>query len=56
MRIPALIKDPRPVLPILEALKDDADLYVRRTAAWPITLATSQRTIPLSHLNFANAG
>jgi 3-methyladenine DNA glycosylase AlkC len=33
MRIPALIKDPRPVLPILEALKDDLDLYVRRSVA-----------------------
>ncbi len=33
MRIPAFIKDPRPVLPILETLKDDADLYVRRSVA-----------------------
>jgi len=33
MRIPAFIKDPRPVLPILEALKDDEDLYVRRSVA-----------------------
>lgn len=33
MRIPSLIKDPRPALPILEALKDDADLYVRRSVA-----------------------
>jgi 3-methyladenine DNA glycosylase AlkC len=33
VRIPAFIKDPRPVLPILEALKDDADLYVRRSVA-----------------------
>lgn len=33
MRIPAFIKDPRPVLPILEALKDDLDLYVRRSVA-----------------------
>ena len=32
-RIPALVKDPRPVLPILEALKDDPDLYVRRSVA-----------------------
>jgi 3-methyladenine DNA glycosylase AlkC len=32
-RIPAFIKDPRPVLPILEALKDDTDLYVRRSVA-----------------------
>jgi 3-methyladenine DNA glycosylase AlkC len=33
MHIPAFIKDPRPVLPILEALKDDPDLYVRRSVA-----------------------
>lgn len=33
IRIPAFIKDPRPVLPILEALKDDLDLYVRRSVA-----------------------
>ncbi|MBI3828266.1 MAG: DNA alkylation repair protein [Planctomycetes bacterium] len=33
MRIPEFIKDPRPVLPILEALKDDADKYVRRSVA-----------------------
>ncbi len=33
MRIPAFIKDPRPVLPILEALKDDQSLYVRRSVA-----------------------
>jgi 3-methyladenine DNA glycosylase AlkC len=33
MRIPAFVHDPRPVLPILEALKDDADLYVRRSVA-----------------------
>lgn len=33
MRIPAFVKDPRPILPILEALKDDADLYVRRSVA-----------------------
>lgn len=32
-RIPAFIKNPRPVLPILEALKDDPDLYVRRSVA-----------------------
>lgn len=32
-RIPAFIKDPRPTLPILEALKDDPDLYVRRSVA-----------------------
>jgi 3-methyladenine DNA glycosylase AlkC len=33
VRIPDFIKDPRPVLPILEALKDDPDLYVRRSVA-----------------------
>ena len=33
IRIPAFIKDPRPVLPILETLKDDPDLYVRRSVA-----------------------
>ena len=33
MRIPALVKDPRPALPILEALKDDPDLYVQRSVA-----------------------
>ncbi len=33
IRIPALIKDPRPVLPILELLKDDQSLYVRRSVA-----------------------
>lgn len=32
-RIPAFIRDPRPTLPILEALKDDPDLYVRRSVA-----------------------
>ena len=32
-RIPAFIRDPRPVLPILDALKDDEDLYVRRSVA-----------------------
>lgn len=32
-RIPAFIRDPRPVLPILEALKDDPELYVRRSVA-----------------------
>lgn len=32
-RIPAFIKDPGAVLPILEALKDDPDLYVRRSVA-----------------------
>ena len=33
MRIPAFIKDPEPVLPILDRLKDDPDLYVRRSVA-----------------------
>ncbi|NOS70140.1 MAG: DNA alkylation repair protein [Verrucomicrobia bacterium] len=33
VRIPAFIADPRPVLPILEALKDDPELYVRRSVA-----------------------
>ena len=33
MRIPSFIKDPKPVLPILEHLKDDPDLYVRRSVA-----------------------
>jgi 3-methyladenine DNA glycosylase AlkC len=32
-RIPAFVKDPTPVLPILEALKDDPELYVRRSVA-----------------------
>lgn len=32
-RIPAFVKDPSPVLPILETLKDDPDLYVRRSVA-----------------------
>jgi 3-methyladenine DNA glycosylase AlkC len=33
IRIPAFIKDPRPVMPILDALKDDSELYVRRSVA-----------------------
>lgn len=33
VRIPAFVADPRPVLPLLEALKDDPDLYVRRSVA-----------------------
>ena len=33
MRIPSLMQDPRPALPILEALKDDPSLYVRRSVA-----------------------
>lgn len=32
-RIQAFVKDPRPTLPILEALKDDRELYVRRSVA-----------------------
>ncbi len=32
-RIPDFVKDPNPVLPLLEILKDDADLYVRRSVA-----------------------
>jgi 3-methyladenine DNA glycosylase AlkC len=32
-RIPSFVKDPSPVLPILETLKDDPDLYVRRSVA-----------------------
>ncbi len=33
VRIPAFVKDPRPCLPILERLKDDPDLYIRRSVA-----------------------
>jgi 3-methyladenine DNA glycosylase AlkC len=32
-RLPAFIRDPSPTLPILEALKDDPSLYVRRSVA-----------------------
>jgi len=32
-RIPAFIADPKPVLPILETLKNDQSLYVRRSLA-----------------------
>lgn len=32
-RLPDFVRDPRPVLPILEALKDDPDEYVRRSVA-----------------------
>lgn len=32
-RLPMFIKDPRPILPLLEALKDDGELYVRRSVA-----------------------
>lgn len=33
MRLTAFVADPRPALPILEALKDDPDEYVRRSVA-----------------------
>ncbi len=33
MRLPALVKDPTPLLPILEALIDDPEDYVRRSVA-----------------------
>lgn len=33
MRLPDFVRDPRPVLPLLEALKDDPSLYVRRSVA-----------------------
>ena len=33
MRLPNLVANPRPIFPILEALKDDPDLYVRRSVA-----------------------
>jgi len=33
MRIPAFVDDPTPALPILEKLKDDPSLYVRRSVA-----------------------
>lgn len=32
-RLPHFIRNPRPALPLLETLKDDADLYVRRSVA-----------------------
>lgn len=32
-RLPALVRDPRPVLPLLDALVDDPELYVRRSVA-----------------------
>ena len=32
-RIPAFVADPRPTLPLLEALKDDPERYVRRSVA-----------------------
>lgn len=33
MRLPAFMRDPSPLLPILESLKDDPALYVRRSVA-----------------------
>lgn len=33
MRLRGFVRDPRPALPILEALKDDPSLYVRRSVA-----------------------
>lgn len=33
MRLPALVRDPAPILPILEALIDDQEDYVRRSVA-----------------------
>ena len=33
IRIPAFLRDPRPVIPILEALRDDPEEYVRRSVA-----------------------
>ncbi len=33
MQLPAFIKDPAPILPLLEALRDDASEYVRRSVA-----------------------
>lgn len=33
MRLPAFIDDPTPILPLLEALKDDQEEYVRRSVA-----------------------
>jgi len=33
LRLAAFVRDPRPCLPILEALKDDPELYVRRSVA-----------------------
>lgn len=32
-RLPGFIRDPQPALPLLECLKDDPDLYVRRSVA-----------------------
>lgn len=33
MRLPAFMEDPAPILPLLEALKDDGEEYVRRSVA-----------------------
>jgi 3-methyladenine DNA glycosylase AlkC len=33
MKIDSLVKDPSPTIPILEQLKNDPDLYVRRSVA-----------------------
>jgi 3-methyladenine DNA glycosylase AlkC len=33
MQLPSLMRDPSPVLPLLEALRDDAEPYVRRSVA-----------------------
>lgn len=33
LRLPSLVRDPSPTAPILEALKDDPSLYVRRSVA-----------------------
>jgi 3-methyladenine DNA glycosylase AlkC len=33
MRLPAFMEDPAPILPLLEALKDDREEYVRRSVA-----------------------
>lgn len=33
MRLPALMRDPSPVLPLIEALRDDPEPYVRRSVA-----------------------
>ncbi|WP_282606900.1 DNA alkylation repair protein [Pelagibius sp. Alg239-R121] len=33
MRLPELVKDPRPILPILTTLRDDPEEYVRRSVA-----------------------
>lgn len=49
IRIPAFIKDPRPCLPILERLKDDESLYVRRSVANHLgDIAKDHRDLALS--------